>query len=229
MREIIEEAPGSGRGGTGATGAAGTTTQATTAGGTPALWAAVAVKEVPAWGELEKLLGQRFDAAEVTAFAAKYGLKRYYKFDSGGLDNNEGAAFSLLYRSDRINRVIVRMGHATGDPFAAAPVYGGAMPGGVVGTDLAADVVRKMGEPTWRASADNLYYAKPPMIFVFDDVTHKLVEIDLDAKAVSQRRRGRRRSCLWCRRLGRRRLSGRGSRTLRRKRRWGCLRGRRRG
>lgn len=133
----------------------------------------------PTWGDFEKLLGQPIDSPAVRDFAARYVLKKYTKFDEGGFENYDEHPFSLLYRRDRISRVVVRI--APGESFPKAGVYTGELPHGVKATDSPEDVIRRMGKPDHQPERDYLSYDKQRLTFSFDRQTHRLAEIDLDA------------------------------------------------
>jgi len=138
----------------------------------------------PAWSEFENLLDKPIDSPAVRDFCERYQLTRYWKFDSGGFENYSHQPFTLLYNNNRIDRVIVVINHQTDTPFPEVPLYRASLPGGVRPDDSQADVARRLGTPA-QNSRDGLSYRTPPLSFTFDQTTHKLVEIDLDAHAAT--------------------------------------------
>jgi hypothetical protein len=136
--------------------------------------------ELPTWKELQDLLGKPISAPQVKRFAARFGLHQYQKFDEGGFENYGETPVSLLYRKDKVKRIIVRLSEMPGQN---GPTYSGALLLGLQHDDTPEDAVRRLGQPVHQTSPDYLLfrYKTFDLVLSFDPHTHRLAEIDLDA------------------------------------------------
>ena len=142
---------------------------------------ATAPAGTPSWADFQALLGKPFDSRVVQAFADKYKLSVYRKFDQGGYDGG-GQPFSLGFHDNRIDSVSVTINRSPTGADVKASVYAGPLPGGVLPTDHPDDVIRRLGPPKQRPRVDDLRYDNPPLSFFFDDPGHTLREIYFSQK-----------------------------------------------
>jgi hypothetical protein len=102
----------------------------------------------PALTELTPLLTLHIDSKEVQAVAKKYDLQKGYKFDQGSFTARD-EAFTLMYRRDRIESIILRAApwsKSESDP--GWTTYSKALPHDLKATDARQDVEKKLGQPT---------------------------------------------------------------------------------
>lgn len=142
---------------------------------------------------LTALLGHDIEDETVQSFVTRLGMGKYRKFDSGGFDwsNPKPQAvlspfrgtFSLLFRNNRISRVVIPM---TFYPGLHRP-YPGRLPFGAKPTDSPADIRGRAG----RAEQDSiqpdgsgfLSYPLGQNTVQFQFHRQKIAEIYLDAKS----------------------------------------------
>lgn len=143
---------------------------------TPAPEIIAAATGQPAWEEFAPLLDKPIDSPEVQAFATRYHMQKYTKFDSGGFDQGDNS-FSLIYSNDRIVRVVIKVTQFN----PGWQAYYRTLPGGVLRTDSPDEVVAKLGTPTHRPEPTYLVYADSGLSFSFDRDGKRLQEITYDS------------------------------------------------
>ena len=134
----------------------------------------------PAWNEFAPLLGQSIAGPIVQRLVKKYHLSfGLRKGDSGDYSNFHEVPFSLLFRGNKIERIVVTISTSTlGD--GKNPVYRGALPLGLQRQDKPEDIVRRLGPPESRFKNDWLLYEKLGLWLSFNRKTNHLSEIDID-------------------------------------------------
>ena len=136
--------------------------------------------ELPTWEEFQDLLGKPISAPEVKQFVARFGLIQGQKFDEGSFSDFEKLPFSLLYRENKISRIVVRLSK---EPRENWPIYTGKLLLGLQNQDTPKDAIRRLGQPAYQPSSRYLMfqYEKYELVLTFDEATERLAEIDLDA------------------------------------------------
>jgi hypothetical protein len=136
--------------------------------------------KLPTWEEMQAVLGKPISDGAVKQFVARFGLKQYQKFDQGGFENYEKTPVSLLYRENKVKRVIVRLSENPGQKW---PIYTGTLLLGLQRDDTPGDAIKRLGQPVHQPLPDYLRfrYKTSDLVLTFDQDTHKLAEIDLDA------------------------------------------------
>ncbi len=104
--------------------------------------------EHPVWADLAMLYGQSRDSKAVTKFVREHKLEEITKGPSGSLTPDDHA-YSLLYRANRINTVVIKV---TPPPNGYAQdnwcSYSETLPCKLVAGDGRPEVVEKLGQPT---------------------------------------------------------------------------------
>jgi hypothetical protein len=136
--------------------------------------------ELPTWEEFQGLLGKPISAPEVKQFVARFRLSQGQKFDEGSFSGFEKAPFSLLYRKNKIERIVIRISERPGNHW---PIYTGSLLLGLQRQDTPKDAIRRLGQPAYRPDSRYLMfqYEKFELVLSFDEATERLAEIDLDA------------------------------------------------
>ncbi len=134
----------------------------------------------PAWNEFAPLLGQSVEGPMVQRFVKKYHLSvGMHKGYAGDYSNFHEVPFSLLFRGNKIARIVVTISaSALGD--GKNPVYRGALPLGLQRQDKTENIVRRLGPPESRFKNDWLLYEKLGLWLSFNRKTNHLSEIDID-------------------------------------------------
>jgi hypothetical protein len=134
-------------------------------------------ERLPSHADFAALLGQPIESDVVQKFVLRYRLEKSQKFDSGGFRNEE-MPFSVLYRENKISRVVIRISNA---PARHSPCYTAALPHGLKAEDSPEDVIKRLGKPSSQPEQDYLIYDKLKMGVSFFRDTHIMAEIDLDS------------------------------------------------
>lgn len=135
---------------------------------------------LPTWEEMQGVLRKPIADGQVKQFVARFGLGQHQKFDSGSFANPEKTPVSLLYRQNKVDRIVVRLSKNPGQNW---PIYTGDLLLGLRHDDTPEDVIKRLGQPVHQPLPDYLLfrYKTFDLVLTFDQNTHKLAEIDLDA------------------------------------------------
>ena len=128
--------------------------------------------DTPSWDELAMLYGQSVDSTNMVAFAQRYGLRKHRKFDEGGF-TPENNSFSVLFRRNTVDCVILHIKHTWGDKKWTA--YDHELPFGLSPTNTLAQVIGKFG--TTNAGPETWLISDFKVWPHFQDKTNAIFEV----------------------------------------------------
>jgi hypothetical protein len=108
------------------------------------LCAAVPAPDHPDWRTLDALFGQPIDSTLVQAVGKKHSLAQGQKFDSGELRPADNA-YTILYRENRVECIILRLWSAPGYGDPGWKFYAPVLPFGLKATDDLDAMEKKLG------------------------------------------------------------------------------------
>jgi len=148
----------------------------------------------PTWDEMTRLIGQPIEGRVVQQFVKKYGLSlSSHKGDTGSYSNYDKMPMSLLFRQNKIERVVVATWRSAGENGEKWPVYLGQLPLGLQRSDTIEKALQRLGAPESRSKpvqrlgapadqfqSDWLNYQKRGLWLTFNHKSKRLREIDID-------------------------------------------------